>query len=270
MIACFESYCDTLAARFLEIRPVEVRRWQSLDISSKPEMMPRAIWNEVFQYRVPLTLEQLAEETRASFPWAEDHFQERIGGKPLNPPPSEAWWPYAQQGNQAVKTQGAKFSHTYPERFWPKWAGDFEDHPNGAMYGIRFKYGDFGDVINQLNQDPTTRQAFLPIFFPEDTGAVHGERVPCTLGYQFNIDHGRLLVTYFIRSCDFVRHFRDDVYMAGRLGQFIASCLNVAIDDIILTMHIVNFHVFEGDVVFLKNQVSQSAYREAVRLSSLL
>ena len=73
-----------------------------------------------------------------------------------------------------------------------------------------------------------------------------------------------------IRSCDFVRHFRDDVYMAGRLGQFIASCLNVAIDDIILTMHIVNFHVFEGDVVFLKNQVSQSAYREAVRLSSCL
>jgi len=269
IISCFDWYYNSLATRFLEILPTKANKWQSLDVSTKAEMAPRAIWHEVFQYRIPLSSTQLAQETKANLPWAEDHFQERIGGSPLNPPPSEAWWPYAQQGNELVKTQGEKFSHTYPERFWPKYVGSNSE----PLKGIRFNYGDFRDVLNQLVKDPTTRQAFLPIFFPEDTGAVHGERVPCTLGYQFNLHQHKLLITYFIRSCDFVRHFRDDVYMAGRLAQEVSIHLGnngVQVDDIILTMHIVNFHVFEGDLHLLSTLANQATYQETTRLLGIL
>lgn len=183
-------------------------------------------------------------------PWAEDQFLERVSGQPLNPPPSEAWWPYAQAGNAAHKTD-EKFSHTYPERFWPKRAGAgpdmrFTDWQEGECdaYGIRYPYGDLNDVVAQLEKDRTTRQAYLPVFFPEDTGAVEGQRVPCTLGYHF-LWRRQLNVTYFIRSCDFVRHFTDDAYMAARLGQWVAE--KVGADTGALTMHIVSLHIFEAD-----------------------
>lgn len=114
------------------------------------------------------------------------------------------------------------FSHSYAERYFPKFAGMTrgglnltpELTPNS---GIRFQYGDLLDVINLLVREPMTRQAYLPVFFPEDTGVVHGERVPCSLGYHFIQRSGFFHVFYPIRSCDFVRHFRDDVYLTVRL-----------------------------------------------------
>ena len=33
-----------------------------------------------------------SEELNASQPWADIHFQERVGGEPLNPPPSHSMW----------------------------------------------------------------------------------------------------------------------------------------------------------------------------------
>ena len=87
--------------------------------------------------------------------------------------------------------------------------------------GIRYDYGDLDDVLTLLQKYPYTRQATLPIFFPEDTGAVHGGRIPCTLHYHFLLRNDRLHLWYTIRSCDAVRHFRDDVYMAGRLCQWV-------------------------------------------------
>jgi len=99
------------------------------------------------------------------------------------------------------------FTHTYQERFWP----------DPEIQGIRYTYGDLDDLVNLLLIEPMTRQAFIPIFFPEDTGATHGGRIPCTLGYHFMLRNHRLHMWYFIRSCDYVRHFRDDLYLSVRL-----------------------------------------------------
>jgi thymidylate synthase len=211
----------------------------------------------------------LQQKVQPNLPWAEDHFLERVSGEPLNPPPSEAWWPFAQQGNAAHK-KAEKFSHTYPERMWPKHAGDIEAaHGELSAHGdwcinkgIRFAYGDLADVVEMLRKTPMTRQAFLPIWFPEDTGAVHGERVPCTLGYHFQVREGRIFITYYIRSCDIVRHMRDDVYMAARLAQWVAAQLpDLMIERGELTMHIANMHCFEGDRAMLQMKVRD--YRAA-------
>jgi hypothetical protein len=204
---------------------VKTEKWQGIDA-------PDSMWetlNHSFQFMIPHTKEELILEIRPNLPWADEHFEERISGVPLNPPPSHNNWPFAQRGNEKFGGK-SRFSHTYPERIWPKKAGkfkcesveEFKEKSNGdadqedVLRGIRFKYGDFGDVIDLLEREPFTRQAFLPIWFPEDTGTVHNERVPCTIGYHFIRRGDYFHVVYFIRSCDFIRHFRDDLYMACR------------------------------------------------------
>jgi hypothetical protein len=259
---------NTFEQMFLQMRqdlyessPVDVGEWQS----QKIEMPMLEMLHVVFDMPMPETAEELGKITGARLPWAEDHFLERVGGEPLNPSPSEAWWPFAKKGsttNEDHKSEGQAFSHTYPERMWPKHANTSSgmvSPTSGSHWGIRFSYGDLNDVVNQLFKHPLTRQAYLPIWFPEDTGAVHGKRVPCTLGYHFIIREGRLDISYFMRSTDLLRHFQDDVYLAVRLAQWVVERVNslweykynepqqypLEVGDLIF--HTANMHIFEGD-----------------------
>jgi hypothetical protein len=252
----------------------EVGDWQSFDVSDKPQGRTIELRNAIFEYHIPKTKRELEFDIRPNMPFAEAQFQDRVSGQPLNPPPSFDLWPWNKAG-QEHQDEAKKFSHTYPERFWPTRAhprsrlgGPIEYiHP---MEGIRYPYGDLNDLVTQLARSPSTRQAYLPVFFPEDTGAVSGQRVPCTLGYHFLIRDERLHTTYFIRSCDFLRHFRDDVYLASRLCQWVCGRLHDGdLDpperigdnywsDLVpatLTMHIVSFHVFEGDLPMMRRRL---------------
>jgi Thymidylate synthase len=231
------------------------------------------------QIQLPELPHELIEQVNPNLPWAEDHFQERVSGKPLNPPPSHEWWPYQQGGNSNHRDQVGTFSHTYPERFWPKFApmDDFagEQHRVIQNHGIRYQYGDLYDLMDLLARNPYTRQAYLPIWFPEDLqAAVRKHRVPCTLGYHFLMDDkGRLDITYHIRSCDFQRHFRDDVYMAGRLCQWVVSYLNDNLDEGnepwtpgTLVMNIASLHCFEGDRPMMFQQIKEANQKVAARM----
>ena len=241
---------------------VDVGEWQAMDIRDRPEMVTYELRNVTFQMFMPETHDALVRHVRPNMPWAEDHFKERVSGKPLNPPPSNEWWPYAQQGNADHKHEDDTFSHTYPERFWPKWAGlpdscREEQCGEHNHQGIRFAYGDLSNVVKLLRKRPFTRQAYLPVWFPEDLTAAEQweERVPCTLGYHFLRRGDKLHITYHIRSCDFMRHFRDDVYMACRLAEWVAYTAwsdSVKVGD--LTMHIGSFHIFAGDLPILKKE----------------
>jgi hypothetical protein len=201
--------------------------------------------------------------------WADDHFLERVSGIPHNPPPSHLSWPYAVRGNDLHLTRedgrSGVFDHTYPERFWPKFAGDA--NPGGdfdeGRYGVRFPYGDLSDLVDLLVRSPMTRQAYLPVWFPEDTGAVAGQRVPCTVGYHFMMRENRLSCRYYIRSCDIYRHFSNDVYFAAMLTRWITAEVNrrnveampVGIEPTWwrpikpgkLMMYISSLHAFTGD-----------------------
>lgn|SRR5690606_9253173 len=255
----------TLRNRLLDVKPLKAGRWQSRDVSELPQGTTYELANVTIVMGLPQTAHHLAMQTRAHLPWAEDHFQERVSREPLNPAPSEAWWPFAQKKGGTTNTDhrmGEKFSHTYPERIWPKHAqGSIASNQRMKVYnnmrGIRFDYGDLDDVIHLLHEDPATRQAYLPIWFPEDTGVHHGQRVPCTLGYHFMIREDKLQITYYMRSCDLIRHFQDDVYMAGRLAQWVRDELNnrrgkVELEVGELIMHIVSLHIFGGDVPIIE------------------
>lgn len=202
-----------------------------------------------------------------NMPWAEDHFAERICGYPINPGTQYKNWPWA---NYAEDHKTEKFNHNYMERYWPKLAdfpaptlskehfeevylGRMDRHPDESPdnhMGIRGGYGDLNDVINLLKEDINTRQAYLPIFFPEDTGNHNSGRKPCTLGYHFIVRNNRLDITYYIRSCDFHRHFVDDVYMTIRLAEFVLSGIQESHPSVVLgdfIMHITSLHMFIAD-----------------------
>ena len=245
---------------------VKTEKWQSV---SAPDNMWE-ILNHSFQFFIPETLSDLVSEVRPNLPWADEHFEERVCGFPHNPPPSHVRWPFAQKNNEQFGGT-TKFSHTYPERIWPKHAGalttPLEDlkqkiSKEGNPYplkGIRYNYGDFSDVVDLLHKEPFTRQAFLPIWFPEDTGSVHGERVPCTIGYHFIRRGDNMHVVYFIRSCDFVRHFRDDIYMACRKVYWLLENLRKKEPNVwkkvkpgYFAMHITSLHCFSKEKGILK------------------
>lgn len=236
---------------------VDVGEWQSIRRSERdlPQQRTIELENVVFDMYIPLTQEEAVDHIQPNMPFAEAQFQDRVSGEPLNPPPSDKLWPWAHHLDDDKAT--GRYSHTYPERFWPKHANQYfpdrdrrdtleVDHERDPHYGIRYQYGDLQDVVSQLSRSPYTRQAFLPVWFPEDTGAVHGERVPCSLGYHFLLRRNRLSCTYFIRSVDLFRHFPDDVYMACRLAQWVCEQLEGCAPGT-LTMHMVSLHVFEAE-----------------------
>lgn len=234
---------------------VDRNEWQGIR-DYRPQTKVREIPDVHFKVPVPSFQSLWADNVKPNLPWAEDHFQERISGEPLNPGKEYKNWPWYDQGVEEHKPRG-KFSHTYMERFWPKIQ---ENEEEGGFYrvGIRFEYGDLAGLVELLQERPFTRQAYLPIWFPEDlTAAWLGERVPCTLGYHFQMlpheDVNSLHMTYFMRSCDYYRYLRDDVYMAGRLLQWIVDKLpNCEPGN--LTMNIANLHIFNAETERLETE----------------
>lgn len=294
---------------------IHTGEWQAMNTTGSPAHATHELED------VSLVWERVPADPDDSFPyidhaWADEHFNERVSGQPMNPAPSHVRWPYAVRNNAdhtkcptcgspnpaahpATQAEGevthicpdrfhsglgGTFDHTYPERFWPKYAGQGRPQnpdriggwkdpisgipvltpPNQEMKGVRFNYGDLSDVVDLLVRSPLTRQAYVPIWFPEDTGAVSGQRVPCTLGYHFMQRGGRLSVRYYLRSCDAYRHLSNDVYFTHRLLHWM--CDEVELRSAQnnqplrfrpggVVMHISSLHAFVNDKPKIENRI---------------
>ena len=213
------------------------------------------IFNVYFSMDIPSTKEELAEQTKANLPWAEDHFQERVGGLPLNPGNEYKNWPFYRGFENDEKFRkdglGEQFSHSYMERFWCKYEEEDEDEldpcKGGIRYGIRYPYGDFNDFLTKFKNNPYGRQNYFSIWHPEDQ-SLEDRRLPCTLGYWFNIIEDQICCTYHIRSCDIFRHFHNDIYMTGRLLQHVHKYLAEIVEGLEvghMHMWIGSLHCFE-------------------------
>ncbi len=207
-------------------------------------------------------------DIQPNLPWADDHFLERVGGEPINPGVQWANWPWGQSANKFRKDQG-RFNHNYMERLWPKFArrtpdGSLPGSTSGSIrrypekdprphFGIGHHYGDLQDLVELLAKEPHTRQAWMPLFFPEDTGFGDGGRKMCSLGYQVLVRDGRAHLWYPLRSCDVVRHWQDDCYLAVRMLLWIIEQCRLrseAWKDIkpgTYAMHMTSLHAFESD-----------------------
>lgn len=240
-----------LARRLLNTTPQNQGKWQRLDVSKSSVHDTYELLNLTFWYQMPQTVKGAQKHINPDLPWAEKHFQERIGRKPINPGVEHANWPYHANGAELHLKDG-RYDHNYMERIWPKGLNPGSPFCDSTQWhGYRFELGDLDDVVTQLASEPGTRQAYLPIWFPEDTGATSGQRVPCSLGYHFIIRNGILHCQYNLRSCEIYRHFTNDIYMAVRLAQWVGEQLamthNLDVTMGQLTTHIVSLHGFVGD-----------------------
>lgn len=215
-----------------DAQPVWPSRWQGMKVSDRPEaqMMEMLHVNMEFKLRGVEVLTYFRGTIKPNLPWADNHFDERVCGYPINPGIEWANWPWGVNAEKSLDKNG-QFNHNYMERYWPRFAhlgrcrptetvGDFQgflpEH-HYPMGGIRGDWGDLGGLVRSLANEPDTRQAYLPVWFPEDTGDAHTGRKPCTLGYHFIMRNEKLDVVYYLRSCDLAHHFRDDMYLTVRL-----------------------------------------------------
>ncbi len=247
---------------------VQPSYWQGKDVGRKPEARMRELLNVSLEYRMGnRDLEFFRGDIQPFLPWADDHFAERVCGWPLNPGSTWDKWRHGESAARWLNADG-QFNHSYMERLWPRYAGHlgklktvdqaqeaFDQREYSIVNaGIRHSYGDLQGIVSLLARDPLTRQAYIPLFFPEDTGIGDGDRKPCTLGYQF-IRRGKHLHCFYpMRSCDFANHFADDVYLAVRLTMWVLEELRKQAPDDwrhvypgAISMHITSLHMFVND-----------------------
>jgi hypothetical protein len=178
--------------------------------------------------------QEASDLSGATQPWAGIHFEERVGGVPLNPPPSHKMWLKSTDDYLS----GEAFSHSYPERMWG----------NAGRHGIRYPDANLDSAVELLKKDPESRQCYIPMWYPEDlTAANLGERVPCSFGWHFLKRGDELHLSYHMRSCDVVRHLHNDLYFANRLALWINDKAGLGCKMGYLHFSSTSLHCFEND-----------------------
>lgn len=211
---------------------VKSTKWQSIEIDKRNPIVSIFDVNGIIEVQPN---DDIIKLFNPDLPWAEEHFLERVSGQPLNPGDQYKKWPYYKGiDNDSLFRPDGKFSHSYMERIWCK-----------GYKGIRFNYGDLNDIIDRLRMDINSRQAFLSIWHPEDQSN-NAERLPCTIGYWFYYQKDKLNIKFLIRSCDAIRHYRNDLYMSYRLLQFVSDKINIQPGSI--SYWIGSFHCFKSDL----------------------
>lgn len=162
-------------------------------------------------------------------PWADAEFTERITnpkavGGYINP--GEAYKLRPEVWNDFL--HNGKFGYTYNELIWNN--------------------DQFNKIVSRLKEDPESRQLYISLWDPErDPDLLGGvSRVPCSLGYNFQVREGKLNMHYIMRSCDFSTHFANDVYLAIKLLEYVAMLTNYEVGS--FTHTIFSLHVYRKDV----------------------
>ena len=144
-----------------------------------------------------------------NYQWCVAEFLERVSGKEMNPGKS---WLIRKDTWEPFLSKNGKMDYTYADRY-------------------SFDNTQFDNVVKILKGDPDSRQAILHMHFPEDVvKAVDMEnpvRIPCSMYYQFMIRRGKLDVIYNMRSSDYDTHFRNDIWLADELRNYICSRIQV-------------------------------------------
>lgn len=271
-----QRFTEIIAAVLFEMRehslPVQTERWQGIAANQQT----RELQNVVFEVDLQgiEDLDHWRYDIGPNLPWADDHFRERISGDPLNPGQEWKNWPWGLAANKFRKAE--RFNHTYMERFWPKYARRTDDgrlrkmgnnirgYPESDMrpiHGISGYYGDLQDYIEFLSHEPYTRQAWFPLFHPEDIGVGDGGRKMCSLGYQIIVRDGKASIWYPLRSCDARRHFQDDCYLAVRFLLWVIDRCRERNPDVWndirpgkYAMHMTSLHCFKNDYDILQEK----------------
>ena len=172
-----------------------------------------------------------------SQPWADLEFEERVTDPYLRAPDGELSEPHFINPGEAWKARAevwkdymhkGKLAYTYNELLWNN--------------------DQLTKILNRLKEDPDSRQLWISLWNPnKDPDFLGGvSRVPCSLGYGLQVRDGKLNLHYVMRSCDFVTHFRNDVYLAIKFLEWVAAQTGYPVGS--FTHTIFSLHVYNKDV----------------------
>lgn len=163
--------------------------------------------------------------------WADAEFLERVSKEHINP--GKAWELREHIWEEFLNKNG-KFDYSYNDRM----------------------YGKIRDIIRLLKKDSDSRQAIINIWNDKDYKGIGGiKRVPCSMYYQFLIRNGQLNIIYNQRSADAVTHLGNDVYLAYKLMEFIAS--EIGVKPGYLFHNIGSLHAYKKDWSKLKTCIEE-------------
>ena len=205
-----------LAEMGIEIHP---QTMQDKYVADNPDYITKELQNYIYTVVDPLAS---MSKLHPSQPWAIEEFKERISRRRENP----------------------GFAHNFREEVWEEF---LHDGKFAYTYGERI--GDQVErIIQEIKVHPDSRQLFLSIWNPEIDNDRMGsdKRVPCSLGYLFQIRGGKLNVTYFMRSCDYATHMQNDMYLAVRLADYIADQTDYEVGN--FTHFIGSLHIYQKDI----------------------
>ena len=138
--------------------------------------------------------------------YCKQEIADRCSGEPLNP--GNSYKIRADMWNQFLEGN-KKFSYQYAERLWTN--------------------NQFEAVIACLKNDSGSRQAVLSVWDPtKDMVASKlggGNRIPCSLNYQFMIRNNSLHCVYSMRSNSAIEHCPIDLYCASGLMEYVVKRL---------------------------------------------
>lgn len=219
-----------LAEMGIVVRPATM---QDKYIKGNPDYETKELQN----YSYCLLNAKSSDIPGVSQPWADAEFEERITDPFLRAPDGELSEPHflnpgkAWELRKEVWTEylhNGKMAYTYNELIWNN--------------------DQVTKVINRLKEDPDSRQLWISLWSPErDPDLLGGvSRVPCSLGYCFQVRDGQLNLHYVMRSCDFATHFRNDVYLAIKFLEWVAAQTGYPVGS--FTHTIFSLHVYNKDV----------------------
>lgn len=205
-----------LAEMGIEVHPETM---QDKYVGGNPDYHTKELQN--YDYTVKNAVSCLSQLSPTQ-PWADAELVERLSGQPINPGQAyklraDVWDEFLHDG---------RFGYTYAERM----------------------AGKITEIIEEIKVRPDSRQLYLSIWNtnvdPYNIGGI--SRVPCSLGYLFQIRNGKLNITYTMRSCDFATHFQNDIYLAVKLMEHIAKETGYVPGN--FTHFINSLHIYKKDI----------------------
>jgi len=176
---------------------------------------------------------------------------------------NELLWIYQKQSNRTSELN----SH-----IWDPWTG--EDGTIGKSYGyqvgapVKAKSKEYDNqiqyIIDTLQNDPSSRQAVVDIWEPEELGEMN--LVPCCYSSVWNVIDGRLNCMLVQRSADYPVGVPFDTTEHAILVHMIARHLGVRPG--ILTHVMADSHIYESQIEGVETQIGQ--YHRAIITSKCL
>ena len=230
---CYNEVLRDLAEMGIVVRP---KTMQDKNVEGNPDYETKELQN----YSYTLLDPKSQTITGVVQPWADAEFKERVTdpwdrdweGKrilfqvPNFINPGEAWKLRKEVWSEYM--HNGKLAYTYNELLWNN--------------------DQLTKVMNRLKKDPDSRQLWISLWNPDkDPDFLGGvSRVPCSLGYGFQVREGKLNMHYVMRSCDFATHFCNDVYLAIKLLEWVSNMTGFPVGNFTHTMFSV--HVYNKDI----------------------